>query len=108
MLLGFVMSERGIKANPGKILAIMDMEPIKNLMGVQRVTGCLAVLSRFIARLGERSLPLYKLMKKSNHFTWTPEAQEALDSLKNMLKNPPILTALTPEESMLLYISVTT
>jgi hypothetical protein len=47
-------------------------------------------------------------MKKSNHFTWTPEAQEALDSLKNMLKNPPILTALTPEESMLLYISVTT
>jgi hypothetical protein len=108
MLLGFVMSERGIKANPGKILAIMDMEPIKNLMGVQRVTGCLAVLSRFIARLGERSLPLYKLMKKSNHFTWTPEAQEALDSLKNMLKNPPILTAMTPEESMLLYISVTT
>jgi hypothetical protein len=38
--------------------------------------GCLAALSRFIARLGERSLPLYKLMKKSDHFTWTPEAQE--------------------------------
>jgi hypothetical protein len=47
-------------------------------------------------------------MKKSDHFTWTPEAQEALDSLKNMLKSPPILTALTPEESMLLYISATT
>jgi hypothetical protein len=72
MLLGFVVSERSIEANPDKISAIMDMGPIKNLKGVQRVTGCIAALSRFIARPGERSLPLYKLMKKSDHFTWTP------------------------------------
>jgi hypothetical protein len=45
---------------------------------------------------------------KSDHFSWTPEAQEALDSLKNILKSPPILTAPTLEESMLLYISATT
>jgi hypothetical protein len=108
MLLGFVVSERDIEANPEKISAIMEMGPIKNLKGVQRVTGCLAALSRFIAQLGERSLSLYKLMKKSDHFTWILEAQEALDSLKNLLKSPPILTAPTAEEPMLLYISVTT
>jgi hypothetical protein len=108
MLLGFVMSERGIEANPEMISSIMNMRPIKNLKGVQRVTGCLAALSHFIARLGERNLPLYKLMKKSDHFAWTPEAQEALDSLKNMLKSPPILTVPTTEEPMPLYISVTT
>jgi hypothetical protein len=108
MLIGFVVSECGIEANFEKISAIMDMGPIKNLKGVQRVTGCLAALSRFIARLVERSLPLYKLMKKSDHFTWTPEAQEALDLLKNILKSPPILTAPTTEEPMLLYISATT
>jgi hypothetical protein len=108
MLLSFVVSECGIVANPGKISSIMDMGPIKNLKGVQHVIGCLTALSRFIARLRERSLPLYKLMKKSNHFTWTPEAQEALNSLKNMLKSPPILTAPTPEEPMFLYISATT
>jgi hypothetical protein len=45
---------------------------------------------------------------KSDHFTWTPKAQEALDSLKNLLKSPPILTAPTTEEPMLLYISATT
>jgi hypothetical protein len=49
MLLGFAVSERGIEANPKKISAIMDMGPIKNLKGVQCVTGCLAALSRFIA-----------------------------------------------------------
>jgi hypothetical protein len=108
MLLSFAVSERGIEANPEKISAIMDMGPIKNLKGVQCATGSLAALSRFIARLGERKLPLYKLMKKSDHFTWTPDAQEALDSLKNMLKSPPILTAPTMEEPMLLYISATT
>jgi hypothetical protein len=47
-------------------------------------------------------------MKKSDHFAWTPEAQEALDSLKNMLKSPSILTAPVPEEPMLLYIAATT
>jgi hypothetical protein len=108
MLLGFVVLERGVEANPEKISTIMDMGSIKNLKGIQRVTGCLVALSRFIARLEVHSLPLYKLMKKSDHFTWTPEAQEALDSLKNLLKSPPILTALTAEEPMLLYISATT
>jgi hypothetical protein len=48
------------------------------------------------------------LVKKSDNFLWTPEAQEALDSLKNMLKSPPILTAPTPKEPMLLYISAMT
>jgi hypothetical protein len=47
-------------------------------------------------------------MKKSDHFTWTTEAQEALDSLKNILESPPILTAPTMEDPMLLYISATT
>jgi hypothetical protein len=49
MLLGFVVSKSDIEANPEKILAIMDMGPIKSLKGVQCVTGCLAALSRFIA-----------------------------------------------------------
>jgi hypothetical protein len=53
-------------------------------------------------------VPLYKLMKKSDHFMWTPKAQEALNSLKNMLKSPLVLTAPTPEEPMLLYILATT
>jgi hypothetical protein len=59
MLLGFIVSERGIEANPEKNVAITNMGPIKDLKGVQRVMGCLAALSRFISRLGEKGLPLY-------------------------------------------------
>ena len=59
MLLGFIISERGIEANPDKISAITSMGPIQNVQGVQRITGCLTALSRFISCLSERGLPLY-------------------------------------------------
>jgi hypothetical protein len=88
MLHDFVMSECDIEVNPEKISSIMDMGPIKNLKGVQRVTGCLAAMSHFIARLGERSLPLYKLMKKSDHFAWTPELQRLQLQIKAARESP--------------------
>ena len=59
MLLGFIVSERGIEANLEKISAITRMGLIQNIKGVQRITGCLAALSRFILHLGEQGLPLY-------------------------------------------------
>jgi hypothetical protein len=91
MLLGFIVFERGIEANPEKIAAITNMGPIKDLRGVQRVMGCLAALSRFISRLGEKGLPLYRLLRKTERFTWTPAAKEALGNLKALLSNAPIL-----------------
>ena len=73
-LLGYIVYERGIEANPKKIMAISNMGPIRNIKGVQRLTGCLAALSRFISRLGELGMPLYKLLKKTVTFVWTEEA----------------------------------
>ena len=67
-LLGYIVSERGIEANPKKIMAISSMGPIRNIKGVQRLTGCLAALSWFISWLGERGMPLYKLLKKTDTF----------------------------------------
>jgi ribonuclease HI len=108
MLLGFIVSERGIEANPEKVAAITNMGPIKDLKGVQRVMGCLAALSRFISRLGEKGLPLYRLLRKAECFTWTPEAEEALRNLKALLTNAPILVPPTAGEALLIYVAVTT
>jgi hypothetical protein len=69
MLLGFIVSKRGIEANSEKITVITRMGPIRDLKGVQRIMGCLAALSRFILRLGKKALPLYRLLKKSEHFS---------------------------------------
>jgi ribonuclease HI len=108
MLLGFIVSERGIEANPEKIAAITSMGPIKDLKGIQRVMGCLAALSRFISRLGERGLPLYHLLRKAECFAWTPEAEEALGNLKALLTNAPILVPPAAGEALLIYVAVTT
>jgi hypothetical protein len=85
MLLGFIVSQRGIKPNPEKVSALDRMGPILDLKGVQKVLGCLATLSRFISRLGEKGLPLYRLLKKHKRFSWTVEAQEVLDKMKMTL-----------------------
>jgi hypothetical protein len=74
--------ERGIKANPKKITAVTRMGPIRNMKGVQRLTSW-GTQSRFISQLGERGMPLYKLLKKSNAFILTDEAQQALDTSRH-------------------------
>jgi hypothetical protein len=113
-LLGFIVSHRGIEANPEKIKAIMRMEAPRSQKKVQRLTGCMSALSRFISRLGEKGLPFYKLLKKVDKFQWTAEAQEALDALKKFLTTPPVLKPPRrvmpdqPTEDLLLYISCTT
>jgi ribonuclease HI len=107
MLLGFIVSERSIEANPEKIAAITNMGPIKDLKGVQRVMGCLAALSRFISRLGEKGLPLYCLLRKTERFTWTSEAEEALDNLKVLLTSAPILVPPAAGEALLIYVAAT-
>jgi hypothetical protein len=84
------------------------MGPIKDLKGVQRVMGCLAALSRFISRLGEKGLPLYRLLRKAERFTWTPEVEEALGNLKALLTNAPILVPRTAGEALLIYVAATT
>ena len=65
-------------------------------------------LSRFISRLGEKGLPLYRLLRKTERFTWTPEAQEALERLKASLTRAPILTLPTDGEPLYLYVAATT
>jgi hypothetical protein len=68
-LLGFLVSYRGIEANPEKIRAIEAMRPPAWVKDVQKLTGSLADLSRFISRLAERALPFFKLLRKSESFS---------------------------------------
>jgi hypothetical protein len=106
-LLGFLVSSRGTEANPEKIQAILTMGKPTKLHDVQKLVGRIATLSRFVARLGEKALPFYALMKKSDDkFEWTEEADTAFAQLKKVLSTPPVLV--TPnEKEPLLYITAT-
>jgi hypothetical protein len=61
-----------------------------------------------MARLGEKALPFYALMKKSdNKFEWTEEADTTFAQLKKVLSTPPVLVAPKKKEPLLLYIAAT-
>nr|ABA99731.1 retrotransposon protein, putative, Ty3-gypsy subclass [Oryza sativa Japonica Group] len=106
-LLGFMVSQRGIQANPEKINAILNMKPPSSRKDVQKLTGCMAALSRFVSRLGEQGMPFFKLLKKTNNFQWGPEAQKAFEDFKKLLTTPPVLASPHPQEPLLLYVSAT-
>jgi hypothetical protein len=107
-LLGFIISHRGIEANAEKISAITKMKAPTCIKDVQKLTGCMAALNRFISKLGERGLPFFKLLKHQEKFVWTPEADQALAQLKDFLSKSPVLMAPRKKEQLLLYLAATT
>jgi hypothetical protein len=74
---------------------------------VQNFVGCSASLSRFVSQLGEKAMPLYQLMKKTDHFVWSQCADDAFHDLKRALSTAPVLAAPASREPMLLYIAAT-
>jgi hypothetical protein len=104
-LLGFLVSHRGIEANPNKVKAIEEMCPPCNIKEMQRLARCMVALGRFIVRSGEKALPFFKLMKRTRKFERTPEADKAFAKLKRYLTSPPIIVAPKFHEPLLLHIA---
>jgi hypothetical protein len=104
-LLGFLVSHRGIEANPEKIKAIEKMRPPQTLKEMQKLAGCVTSLGRFISKLGERAIPFFKLMKRKGPFEWTLEAEAAFEDLKRYLTSPPVMVAPRSHEPLVLYLA---
>ena len=102
--LGFMISQRGIEANPDKIQAILNMEPPKNIKEVQSLTGRVATLNKFVSRAIDKCLPFFKVLRKV--FEWTDECQKVFQDLKNYLTMAPLLSRSVLEEELYLYLAV--
>jgi hypothetical protein len=104
-ILGYLISHRGIKANPTKIQAIINMAPPQSTKDVQLLTGRLAALNRFISKSAERTLPFLKTLCGAKDFVWGPEQAAAFESLKQHLSDLATLTSPDPSLLLLLYIA---
>ena len=78
-----------------------------DLKQIQKLTGCVAALSCFISRLGEKTLPLNRLLRRTEHFEWMDAATVGLEEIKAILATNPIPAAPNVGEPMLLYIAAT-
>ncbi|GKV30474.1 hypothetical protein SLEP1_g39278 [Rubroshorea leprosula] len=79
----------------------------RTVKDVQRLTGRVAALHRFIARSAERCLSFFKALREPKHFQWTDECQQAFDELKQYLASAPLLSKPVEGESLYLYMGVT-
>ncbi|XP_034203566.1 uncharacterized protein LOC117618046 [Prunus dulcis] len=105
--LGFMISQRGIEANPEKIKAIIDMERPKTTKDIQSLTGRVAALTRFISKATDKCVPFFKALKGGKRdITWTAECDNAFQALKNYMSKAPLLSKPLPGEILYLYLSV--
>ena len=102
--LGFIVNHRGIEANPDKIKVVLDMPPPSGIKKVQRLTGRIASLTRFVSRASDKCQPLFQVLKKA--FQWDTKYEEAFSVLKTYLSSSPILVSPIEGELVTLYLAV--
>ena len=102
--LGFMVSQRSTEANPEKVKAILDMTSLKSVKEVQRLTGCIASLNKFMSKATEKCLLFFKTLKKA--FQWTDECEAAFQALKDYLSKSPLLSLFVEGEDLFLYLVI--
>ena len=105
--LGFMITNRGIEANPDKCTTILEMHNPTNVQEVQKLNGRLASLSRFFPKLINKMKSLYKLLKKTESFLWDNAYKQAFLAFKKTIATPSVLSLPGPGVPLLLYLWVT-
>ena len=101
--LGFIVNHRGIEANPDKIKVVLDMPSPSGIKEVQRLTGRVTALSRFVSRASDKCQPFFQVLKKA--FQWDEKCEEAFVALKVYLSSPPVLVSPVEGELLTLYLA---
>ncbi|KAM1481795.1 hypothetical protein ACFXTO_034177 [Malus domestica] len=105
--LGFMISQRGIEANPEKIKAILDMKEPVTSKDIQSLTGKVAALTRFISKTIDRCASFFKAFKGSKKYiTWIDECAKAFKNLKNYMSKAHLLSKPEVGDTLIIYLSV--
>ena len=104
--LGYIVTHRCIEANPEQIRAIHSIPSPTSVKEVQKLTGRMAALSRFISRLFDKSHTFSETLKKPKDFELTEKCESALQEFKAYLTTPPLLSKPLLGEVLLLYLAV--
>ena len=102
--LGFIVNHRVIEVNQDKIKVVLDMPSPSGIKQVQRLTGRIYALSRFVSRASDKCLPFFQVLNKA--FQWDTKCEEAFSTLKTYLSSPPIIIIPIEGELLILYLAV--
>jgi hypothetical protein len=104
-VLGCLVSTKGIEVNPDKIKVLIEMQDPVSVKDVQKPTGRVAALNRFIPKAAERSLPFFQVLRSTKNFQWSETQKQAFQELKYYLSNMTKLCPPEPRSPLLLYVS---
>ena len=95
--LGQLLTSEGVKADPRKVSAILDMPAPENKSDLQRFLGMVTYLGKFVPNLSEVSAPLRVLLEKDIVWSFDTPQQQAFQELKLIITNAPVLKYFDPK-----------
>ena len=98
--LGFMVTQRGIEANPAHLKAILESSAPNSRKGVQQLTSRLVAPVQFISRFTDYLKPFFATLKEANLAGWNEECDQAFMAIKRHLEEPPVLTSPEADETL--------
>lgn len=94
---GHKVTSNGVKAEDGKMKAIVDMPQPLDVSGVRRFCGMMQYMAKFITSLSTTLEPLRKITQKDTYLKWTEDCEKAFTDIKKQLTCTPILAYYNPD-----------
>nr|GEX73022.1 reverse transcriptase domain-containing protein [Tanacetum cinerariifolium] len=112
-ILGYMVTFKGIRANPKKTKAIIDMQSPRTLKEMQSLSGKLDALKRFVSRSAKRSLPFFETLKditkeNKDEYSLTKSVEKAFQEMKKVIVELSLLTTPVKEETIYVYVAAAT
>ena len=97
--IGHVLTRNGVKPDPAKVKAIMEMSPPTDVEAVRRLVGMVKYLSKFLKDLSEVCEPMRRLTHKDTPWMWGSEQEQSSQKIKALVSKAPVLRYFNSRES---------
>ena len=94
--LGHIITGEGIKPDPAKIQALLDLPDPTNVSEARRAMGMFTYLARFLPDLSNISEPIRSLFKADAAWSWDAPQRTAFQKLKDLAAAAPCLAHYDP------------
>ncbi|KAK7089397.1 hypothetical protein V1264_024540 [Littorina saxatilis] len=101
---GHVISSEGVKPDPAKVTAIVNMKPPVDKKELETLLGMVTYLAKFAPHLADTMKPLRDMLKEDSDFVWDCHQQAAWDKIKSILASQPALALYDPTKKIVLQV----
>ena len=101
-----MVNNRGIEANPSKVQALLDLQSPRTVKDIQKLTGMIATLSRFVSLSTDKCRPFFQALKMGKNLVWSADCEEAFQQIKQYLRGILVLAKPRMGEDLTLYLSI--